>query len=144
MGDILECLSGESRYEERPRLGQGNAARAQIEEMILLEVAGGGAVAADDIIGVNLELGLGIELGGGGEQESVARLLAVGLLRAALDHHFALEDTAGFLVEDAFEYFAAGAMRDTMPDEETGIAMLPVAEQIGPGDLRIGMLAVKT
>src|SRR5688500_18060806 len=126
MGDVLECLSGESRYEERPRLGQGNAARAQIEEMILLEVARGGTVAAGDIIGINLELGLGIELGGGREQQGVARLLAIGFLRAALNHHFALEDTAGFLVEDAFEYFTAGVMRGRMLGEEKGVAMMPI------------------
>ena len=67
----------------RLRFGLGNAARAQIEELIVVDVAGCRAMAADDIVGKDLELGLGVEFRRLGEQQRVARLLAVGLLGVA-------------------------------------------------------------
>ena len=69
-------------------------------------------MAADDVIGKNLKFGLGVEFGGLGQEQRVARLLAVGLLGVRADDDLALENTTGMAVHYAFEQFAAGAVRD--------------------------------
>ena len=69
-------------------------------------------MAADDVVGIDLELRLGVELGGRRQQQTMARLLAVRLLGAALDDDLALEDAPRLLVDDAFEDLAACAARE--------------------------------
>ena len=69
--------------EDQQLLGRAprDAARGQVEERRLVDGAGGGAVAALDVVGVDLELGLGEELARLVEQQALADLVAVGLLR---------------------------------------------------------------
>ena len=116
MADRLEGLGDEGGDQHGLGLGLGNAARAQIEEMVVIDIARGRAMAADDIIGIDLELGLGVELGRLREKQRVTRLLAVGLLGVARDDDLALEDAARTIVHHAFEEFAAGAFRHPMVD----------------------------
>src|SRR3546814_3795334 len=47
-GDVVHALGQEGLDEQGPRRGFRDAAGAQVEERIVVEVAGGGAVAADD------------------------------------------------------------------------------------------------
>ena len=49
--------------------------------MIVVQITGRCTMAADHVIGKDFKLGLGIELGGFRQQERVAGLLAIGLLR---------------------------------------------------------------
>ena len=86
-------------------------------------------MAADDVVGVDFELRLGVELGGRGQQQRMARLLAVGLLGMRLDDDLALEDAARLLVHHAFEDFAAGAAGHPMVDDEPGVGMLAVSSR---------------
>src|SRR5688572_1921448 len=143
MGNVLEGLRGEGRNKEGARFRRRNTARAQIEDEILLEVSGGRAMAAGDIVGIDLELGLGVELRRGREQKTMARLLAVRLLGAALDDDLALEDAASLLVEDAFEDLAARAAGNAMIDDQARVAVLAAAKEISAGDLGIGVLALE-
>jgi hypothetical protein len=41
----------------------GNAAGAQIEELVFVNLAGGGAVGATDVVGENFEAGHGVRFG---------------------------------------------------------------------------------
>ena len=111
--------------------------------MVVVDVAAGRAVTAHHIIGIDLKLGLGVELGGLRQQQTVRRLLAVGLLSVTLDNDLALENAARALVHHAFEQLAAGAFRHPMIDEEARIGMLFAGKEIGTGDLRIRLFAVE-
>src|SRR5688572_7966190 len=142
--NVFEGFGREGGDEQGTRLGKRNAARAQIEDEVLVQIAGGRAVSADYVVGIDFELRLGVELGSRRKQQSVARLLAIGLLGVPPDHHLALEHAAGLVVHDALEHFAAQAIRNAVIDDETGVTMLPAAQQIGPGELRIGVLAVES
>ncbi len=61
--DLLERLADEGLDQQRAGLRLGDAARLEIEQQILVDLAGGRAVAADHVVGEDLKLGLGIELG---------------------------------------------------------------------------------
>ena len=81
-------LAHEGRDQQRLGIGLRNAARLQVEHVVVVQVAGGGAVAAGHVIGIDLEFGLRIEFRRLGEQQRVGRLLAVGLLRDLPDDAF--------------------------------------------------------
>ena len=63
--DPLDGLAQEGLDQDVPRPGLRDAARAQIEERRVVELAGGRAVAALDVVGVDLKLRLGVDLGAG-------------------------------------------------------------------------------
>src|SRR3546814_20668634 len=52
-GDVVHAFGQEGLDEHGACLHLGHAAGAQVEERIVVEVAGGGAVAADDVVGVD-------------------------------------------------------------------------------------------
>ena len=137
-GRSVERLADEGGDQQRLRLGGRNAARHQVEELVVVEVARGRAMAAHHVVGEDLEFRLGVELRRLRQQQRVAGLLAVGLLGVAPDDDLALEDAAGVVVHHALEEFAAGAARHLVVDHETRVGVLVAAEQIGAGDLRVG------
>ena len=101
----------------------------QIEQQILVELGRGRAVAADDVVGIDLELGLGIELGIRRQHQRLRHLLAVGFLRVRADDDLALEDAARRAVEHALEQLAALAARHRVIDDQRRIDVLvPRAE----------------
>src|SRR5262245_33962373 len=100
-------------------------------------------MAADHVVGENLELGLAIELGRLGQKQRSRHLLAVGLLRARGDNDLALEYPARIAVEHALEELATHAMRHAVLDQERRIAMLPVAQEKGAGNIGRSPLARK-
>src|SRR5450432_1151618 len=81
VGDEIECLRGEGRDQHAARLVLGDAAGAQIEQRLLVEVADGGAMAAFDIIGENFQLRLGIDAGAPAQEQVAIELLRVAALR---------------------------------------------------------------
>ena len=113
----------------------GDAARAAVEQQILVEIGAGRAVAADDVVGVDLELGLGIELGVRRQHQHLRHLLAVGLLRVGAHDDLALEHAARVVVEHALEQLAAGAPRHGMIDDERRVDVLAAARQEGAGQI---------
>ena len=88
-------------------------------------------MAAHHVVGENLKLRLGIELGALRQQQRARHLLAVGLLRAGRDDDLALEHAARLAVEHALEQLAAHAARHAVLDQERGVAMLMAAQQKG-------------
>ena len=69
--------------------------------------AGGGAVAADHVVGEDFQLRLVVGLGFVGEQQRVRHHLGVGLLRVRLDDDLALEHAVALVVEHRLELLAA-------------------------------------
>ena len=83
MLDAFDRLADEGLDHQRLGLLGRDAARPQIEQQILVERAGGRAVAALHVVGKDLELGLVVGLGLLRQQQRVRRHLGVGLLRVA-------------------------------------------------------------
>ena len=138
--DALERLADKGLDQQRAGLRLRDAARLEIEQKILVDLAGGRAVAADHVVGEDLKLGLGIELGRLGQEQRSGHLLAVGLLRAGRDDDLALEDAARLLVEHALEELPARAAGDAVLDQERRVAMLPAAHEEGAGNIELPSL----
>ena len=83
MLDAFDRLAEESLDQQRLGFGCRNAARHQIEFQLVVERAGGRAVAALHVVGEDLELRLVVGLGALGQQQRLRHHLGVGLLRVA-------------------------------------------------------------
>lgn len=59
--DPVERVGGEGGDQHLPRLGHWNSAAFEIEQRRLIEIAYGRAVAAFDVVGQDVELGLGVD-----------------------------------------------------------------------------------
>ena len=81
-GSAISSTASRTKPSTNMRLasGFGDAAGAQIEERRRVEVADAGAVAALDVVGVDLELGLGIDHRALAEDQVAAQLVRIGLL----------------------------------------------------------------
>ena len=79
--DLGDRLVEEGEHQQLLGLAPRHAARGQVEERGLVDRAAGRAVRALHVVGVDLELGLGEELAVLVEQQRLADLVAVGLLR---------------------------------------------------------------
>src|SRR5690554_2575277 len=101
VGELLDDVVGEGVEQEGLGLALRDAPAAEVEDVLGLELAGGGAVRALHIVGVDLQLGLREERGAVAEQHALAALVGVGLLGLAVDEHLAVEDASGLAVEDA-------------------------------------------
>ena len=77
----VEALAGEGIEQQLARGHLVDAARTQIEQRVLLDLADGRAVRALHVVGVDLQLRLGVDLRVIGEQQVAVGLLGVGLLR---------------------------------------------------------------
>ena len=84
MRDLLDRLADEGLRSAAPRLPSRNAARHQIEQQIVIERAGGRAMAADHVVGEDFELRLVVGLGLVRQQQRMRHHLGVGLLRVRL------------------------------------------------------------
>ena len=128
----------------RPFASSGcDAAAFEIEERVPVQLADGGAVRAFDVVGEDFELGLGVDRGGAGEQQTLEALLAVGLLRAARDLDPGGDRAGRLVVRDRAPDLPAGAVRDRMANDEIGVMPLASAGEQRAGGLRIGALALE-
>ena len=79
-----------------------NAAGFEVEEFFVADGAAGAAVAAFDLVGIDLETGHGVGLGFLAVDEVAAGLVGVGEVRAFIDGDESGEDGAGGVVEGVF------------------------------------------
>src|SRR5215510_3147931 len=93
-----------------PRLRLAQAPRSQVEHHFLVHLADGRAVRALDVVGEDLELRFGVDLGILGQEERLVRLLRIGLLRVRTHDNPAVEDGARMVADDAFVDFTAAAV----------------------------------
>ena len=117
-----------------------NAARAQIEQQLLVERAGGGAMAALHVVGKDFQLRLVVGFGLVRQQQRIAHHLGVGLLRVRLDDDLALEHGAALAIEHRAEPLAAVAAQRGVLDEQRGVDVLLATEQADAADRRFGVL----
>jgi len=93
-------------------------------------VAGGGAVAALHVIGVDEQAGLTVHLGLFRQQEVFIGLLGVGLLGVLANGYVAAEDRSRLPVQDALVEQPAGAVRFGVVDVEVVIDVLAALGQL--------------
>ena len=143
MLDAFDRLAEERLDQQRLGFRRRNAARHQIELQLLVERAGGGAMAALHVVGKNLKLRLVVGLGAIGQQQRLGHHLGVGLLRAVAHDDAALEHAVGLVVEHRLEHLAAlAAARDVIGDERR-VGVLAALEQGRAADAGDGVLAVE-
>ena len=143
MLDALDRLADEGLDQQRLGFLGRNAARLQIEQQVLVERAGGRAVAALHVVGEDLELRLVVGLGVLRQQQRVRRHLGVGLLRVRLHDDLALEHAAALAVEHRLEHLAAAAAAGRVIDDQRGVGMLAAVEQRRAADAGDRALAVE-
>ena len=141
--DLGQRLADEGFDQQGARFRLGNAARAAIEQEVLVEVGAGRAVPANDVVGVDLELGLGIELRIRRQHQHLRHLLAVGFLRVRPHDDLALEDAARLVLQHALEQLAANAGRHRMIHDERRIHVLRIARKKHAGEIELGILALE-
>ena len=104
----------------------------QVEQQIVVERAGGRAVAALHVVGENLELGLAVGLGLVRQQQRMRRHHGVGLLRLRLHDDLALEHAAAFAVEHGLEHLAADAGAGCVIDDQRASACWRPFSSVAP------------
>ena len=85
LADPVESVGDEGTGQQRLGLVGSDSPAFQVEERISIELADGRAMGAFDIVGEDFELRLGVDRGAARKQDSLQRLLAVGLLGVARD-----------------------------------------------------------
>ena len=99
-----------------------DAARAQVEQLFVINASNGCTVTAFDVIGVNLQLRLGIDLRQSPQQQIVVGHLAVGFQRVLSDVNQTIEHRPAFIADDSFMQLAATAVADLMIEPGTAVA----------------------
>ena len=84
-------------------LARSSAPGPQVEEGIGIQLPGGRAVAAADVVDIDLEFGFGIDLGRRREQEIAVGERGIAAGGAGLDDDLAVEDAVAVVVGDAPE-----------------------------------------
>ena len=87
-----------------------DAARAQVEQRFFIDFAGGRAVRALDVVGVDFQARHAVRAGAVGEEDVAAVLARVGFLRAVRDVDHAVEDAERRVVERAAHALVAFAV----------------------------------
>src|SRR5581483_3873199 len=97
-------------------------------------------MAALDVVGEDLELGLGVDGGPGAQQQISVELVGVGLVGARPDADAAEEHAVRAVVEYALEDLARGAAGCRVVDDRRRGRLLLSAQKIGAADAAISAL----
>ena len=128
--DRVHRLGQERADQDRARRLLRDAAAAQVEQLVGVQLADRGAVAAFHVVGINLELRLAVDLGVAAEQQRLVHLIAVGLLRDPRDLDPALEHAAGAVGQHVLDRLARSATGRVVRDHGGDVAMLLAAEEL--------------
>src|SRR4051812_10746516 len=118
LAGAVDRVGDEGAGEEGLRLGFGYSTARHVEEGAAVELADGRAVGAFDVVGEDLELGLGVDRRAPGEEQALQRLLAVGLLGAARDLDPGGDRAGGEIVGDRAPDLTAGPARSGVANDE--------------------------
>lgn len=114
--DFSDDLGGKRVHKQTARRSLRDAAAPHVEQRLFVQLPHRGAMAALDIVGVDFQIGFGLELGLFGQQQVAVGLIGLGFLRAGFHEHMALEAAGGAVVQNAFEKLAAARLRALMVD----------------------------
>src|SRR5260370_17918893 len=99
--DQVNNVAREGMHQQIARLFLRDAARLQVEDGLLIELANRRPVRATNIVGVNLQLRFGMDGGVFGKNEIPVCLLGVSLLRVRTNHHLPVKNRGGCSAEAA-------------------------------------------
>src|ERR1019366_1314441 len=128
--DPVNNVAREGMHQQIARLFPRDAARLHVEDGLLVELANRRTVCATNIVGVNLQLGFGMDGGVFGKNEIPVCLLGVSLLRVRTNDDLPVKNRGGCSAEDALIQLMARAMGLRMIDHRVIIDMLAAGRQI--------------
>ena len=108
----------------------------------MIKLADGGAVRTLHIIGVNLELRLGVHARGGRSTEVAVPLIGLHPRATELHKYASGKGTHSIVVEHIFEHFVAVAARCIMGNESVSVDVLGSAGDGHSQQLGAGVLAI--
>jgi hypothetical protein len=103
----IRHVLNEGGEQHAPRLLRRDAPRLQVEHLVWIQRCNGRAVAALDVIGVDLEFGLVEDLGAVLEQQATRHLVTVGTLGGFVDNNAPLDHATPLATGDALGQQAA-------------------------------------
>src|ERR1019366_5401430 len=121
----FQTLPGESHQKQSARGNLINAPRLQVEQGVFFDLANGRAVRTLHVVGVDLQLRLGINLRVIGKKKVAVRLLGIGLLRIFVHNDASVKNTMRLAVQDSVVELTAAAMRTGVLDVHVVVQMLP-------------------
>ena len=139
----LEDLAGKRVNQHVARLEVGQAARAQIENRVVVELPDRRAVRALHVVGKDLELRLGVDRRVVRQQQRPVGLLRVGLLRVDAHDDLAVEDRARAAAEDALVDLVARAVRLGVIDRRVRVDQPLAVGQVQAVQRALGAFAVE-
>ena len=101
-----------------------NAAGAEIEEFVLVDLTGGGAVGAPDVVGQNFEAGHRVRFGVVAQEKVAHLLIGVGEMRVRFDPDESAEGGPGAIVERIFVKQIARRVRRDVVLQCAGVEFL--------------------
>ena len=134
-GDLAEDLAEEPADDQPPRDVLRDAAALQVEQLLVVEAAGGARVpGAGDLAGLDLQVGHRVGPGTGGEDEVAVELEGVGGLGRVADQHVADPHGAGPLaLQGVLVVHPRAAVRLAVVDEQP---LLQVLTSVGEAQCR--------
>ena len=117
-------------HQQIARMFLRDAARLQVEDRLLIELANRRPVRATNIVGVNLQLRFGMDGGVFGKNEIPVCLLGVSLLRVRTNDDLPIKNRGGCSTENAFIQLMARAMGLRMIDRRVIVDMLAAGRQV--------------
>src|SRR3954454_16104889 len=130
--DVLDDVGEEIPDDEEARGLGVDAPRAEVEQLLAVEAAGGAGVAgADDLTGLDLQVRHRVGPGAVGEHQVAVELVGVGADRRGPDADVADPDRAGVLaLQRALVEHVALAVRDGVVDPEPVLLVLRLVGEV--------------
>src|SRR4051812_9814087 len=125
-GDLAEDLAEEPAHDEPARDVLGDAAALQVEQLLVVEAAGGARMPGPgDLAGLDLQVGHGVGPRARGEDEVAVQLEGVGGLGRVADQHVADPHGAGAVtLQRVLVVHARPAVRLAVVDEQPLLQVL--------------------
>ena len=133
----------EAQYQHFARAVEADAARAQVEQRFFVHFAGGGAVRALDVVGVDFQARHAVRARAVGEEDVAAVLARVGFLCAVGDVDHAVEDAERRVVERAAHALVAFAVFGEVAHVQVVVAGLFAREQLYAAEGEVCAFAVQ-
>jgi len=125
--DLLDDRRRERGGQQAARFAFRQPARAQVEQLLGVELADGRAVGALYVVRIDLELRFRVDLRVLAEQQIVVVLPRVDALATRLDDDLAVEYSAAAVADDAAEALGADGRTRSVTDQRVVIDVLVMA-----------------
>jgi len=139
--DAVHHFADKGLGEHGARVRFGNAAHLGVKQRVLVERAHRVAVGAGDVVGVDLQLRLGVHLGAVGEHQGVMAHPGLGVVGALGYDDAALEDAARLVAHHALGQLVGLAVEAGVGDRGGEVRVPLVREQIDPVEPELRMAA---